>query len=180
MDEIMTRQEMAREIAFLLDEDGVTNEDIDETMTMMRERIAEGDGGYTMAANLIALEDAKAELDYWTGTAAEYEEEQGTQEDVPLPAPLPRLYSRIFVVDDNRQGVAREQVVEILSAGALGVIERDLQDAGFSRIVAIGDGTVSAGTSLIYYKPDADQYVSKSAWAQDINMLFEALTRKGA
>lgn len=171
-DDIITRQELAREIAFMLDEDGVTDQDITATIKNMRERIAAGDGEVTMVANLEALEDAKRELDYWNGTAAEHEQQAAA-------APAPRLYSRIFVVDDNRQGVAREQIVDVLSAGALGVIEQDLTAAGFSRVVAIGDSIVASGTSIIYYKPDEDAYISKSAWASDINMVFEALTRGG-
>lgn len=170
MQDMMDRQETARELAFLIDEDGITDEELDETMREMREQVEAG-AGRPMADNLQILEDARREMDCWSEAA-----EQGAS--VP-PAPAPAPYARVYVIDDNRHGVAREQIVEILSAGALSVVEQDLKAAGFSRVISIRDGSVTAGTSIIYYLPSTEAYISKGAWAQDINMIFDALTRKG-
>lgn len=165
----MTNRELGRELAFQLDEDGVTAAELRDVMAYMADRIRGGEDTPEMLHNYEVMREAEREMAYWEGTAAEHASDEGAV--APAPSPV----SRVFVIDDNRMGVAREQAIPCLSAMAQSVIERDLADQGFARVTEIPDAGVTGGRSTIWFKPARDTYISGSEHRAMFDMLFDIM-----
>jgi len=164
----------ARELAFALDEERVTAAELRDVLAYMADRIKDGDEGQTMLDNYWILKQALGELEYWEGTAAEHEaEEQNEGGVVPAPAP----FSKLFVIDDNRKGIAREQAVPVMSETARAVLSSDLTEQGFCRVTGVPDASVTSGVSHIYYKPPREEYVPMAEHNRQLDLLFASILR---
>jgi hypothetical protein len=155
-------EDTSREIAFMLDEDGVTTEELQEVMQDMAEGIKAGNDGQTMVDNYYTLKQAGRELDYWEGTAAEHEV-------APAPAPLS---SKIYIIDENRKGIAREQVLQV-AVDVLDVMGMDLESNGFCKVATIVDESVSSRSSVIFYKPAHSEYIK---WEEHVDIVGTVLS----
>lgn len=160
----------ARELAFALDEEKVTAAELRDVLAYMAGRIKSGDDGQTMLDNYWALKQALGELEYWEGTAAEHEAAGAV---TPAPAP----FSKLFVIDDNRKGIAREQAVPVMSEAARAVLAADLTEQGFCRVTGVPDASVTNGVSHIYYKPGREEYVPMSEHNRQLDLLFASILR---
>lgn len=161
-------RDIARDIAFMLDQDGVTTRDMQPVLENMESRIKSGEENGTLVDNYYDLKEAERELDYWEGTARQHEQEK----EVPVaPAPI----TRIFVYDDNRKGISREQKLDIITETSIGVIEADLSREGFEKVIAVPDASTRTGLSWIWFKPSAERYVRVEEKNHEINAILKAL-----
>ena len=159
--------DISREIAFMLDEDGTTAEELRRKLAEMEQAIKGGEDTDIMLDNYHVLRDAKRELDYWEGTAAEHEAATTAQP----------LTSNIYIIDDNRGGVAREQVLRV-TVDVMGAMEKDLEANGFKRIATIADEGVTSRSSVIFYKPSHAEYVPWEEHVDIVGTLMAATTRR--
>ena len=159
--------DMAREIAFMIDEDGTTNEELQAVLCELEERINAGEANTTMIDNYYTLKDAERELDYWEGTAREKE----AQASPGRPAPV----SVFFVIDDGRKGIAREQRVEAITETALGVIRSELREGDFVHVANVPDGSVTNGVSEIWFKPNPRDYILTRSHNEEVTDIINAL-----
>lgn len=155
----------AREVAFMLDEDGVTTEDLERTMQDMAERVERDGGPEVLVDNLLTLEEAKQELDRWEG---------GSSDTIPQ-RPVP--FAKVLAIDENRPGVARQQVIEVLSQNAMVVIFQDLEAADFAKVCDIADAGTQTGVAAIFYKPSTQKWVSREEHGRQLDMMFDAFFR---
>lgn len=158
-----------RDLAWQLDHDGETAASMEETLEAMADRIGHEPDNATLVHNFIVLSDARRELQYMEGTAAEYERE------VASKAPTP--YASVYAVDGDRTGVARQNRIEALSEGAMNVICMDLVADGYDKVIDIVEPTVATGVATVYYRPSRDRYITAKDHARDINLIFDAFAR---
>ena len=186
----MIRNDIATELAYRLDEDEVTTKELAEVIEGMHERMGREPMNTTLRENCWSLEDAMQELLYWEATAEAAEdyggeltvgetvEEQRRRESGGTSRrPLP--FSRLFVIDENRQGVAREQIIDALTQSALPVYEGDLVENGFARVVTVTDPVATSGMSTVYYRPDGDRWILASDHRKELDLLFSSLVGGG-
>jgi len=159
-------ENMGREIAFMLDEDGTTTEELRGVLEDMASEIRNGNDTPVMLDNYFDLKQAERELTYWEGTAASCS-----------AAPAPRS-SKIYIIDDNRKGVAREQVLQV-TVDVLEVMCKDLEENGFNRVAIIVDESVSSRSSVIFYKPSRTDYVTWEEHVDIVGTLLASTYRKG-
>lgn len=158
-------ENVAREIAFMLDEDNITNEELQAVLCELEDRIKSGEDNPTMVDNYHVLKDAERELDSW--------EEAPRGQHQPTGAPVP--VSVFFVIDDGRTGVAREQRLEVITTTALAAIRVDLKDGGFVHVANVPDGGTTTGTSEIWFKPSPDDYIAIRDHTREINTILKRL-----
>lgn len=163
-------ENIGREIAFMLDEDGTTTEELHKVLETMSGEIKSGNDTTTMLDNYQDLRDAERELRYWEGTAAEHEA-------APAPAPNP-MTSKLYIIDDNRKGVAREQVLQV-AVGVLDVMCKDLEENGFCRVATIADESVTSRSSIIFYKPSHADFVTWEEHVDIVGTLIQNTYRRG-
>lgn len=157
------------DIAFQLDQEGITTRDMQPVLESMETRIKRGEENTALVDNFYTLKDVERELDYWEGTARQHEQE----EEVPV-ATTP--VTRMFVYDDNRKGISREQRIDVITETALAVIEADLSREGFEKVIAVPDASTKTGVSWIWFKPSAERYVRVEEKNKEINAILKALT----
>lgn len=161
-----------REIAFMLDEDGITTEELRTVLAGMAEEIKSGNDTSTMLDNYQDLRDAERELRYWEGTAAEHEA-------APAPGTVQNpLTAKLYIIDDNRKGVAREQVLQVV-VGVLDVMCKDLEENGFCRVATITDESVTSRSSIIFYKPSHSDFVTWEEHVDIVGTLIQNTYRRG-
>lgn len=158
-------ENIAREIAFMLDEDNITNEELQGVLSNLEDRIKSGEDNETMLANYRTLKDAERELDSW--------EEAPRGQHQPTGAPVP--VSVFFVIDDARTGVAREQRIEVITSTALSAIRFDLRAGGFLHVANVPDAGTTTGTSEIWFKPSPDDYIAIKDHTREINTILKRL-----
>lgn len=161
-------RDIERDIAFQIDQDGVTTKDMQPVLEGMESRIKSGEANQTLVDNYYTMKEVERELDYWEGTARQHEQEK----EVPVAAaPI----TRIFVYDDNRKGISREQKLDIITETALAVIEADLFREGFDKVIAVPDASTTAGIAWIWFKPSSERYVRVEEKNREINAILKAL-----
>lgn len=159
-------ENIAREIAFMLDEDNITNEELQGVLSNLEDRIKSGEDNETMLANYRTLKDAERELDSW-GEAHAGKSQAMTGRPVPV--------SVFFVIDDARTGVAREQRIEVITSTALSAIRFDLRAGGFLHVANVPDAGTTTGSSEIWFKPDPEDYIAAKDHARGINAILKTL-----
>lgn len=89
--------------------------------------------------------------------------------------PIP--IARVFAIDENRPGIARQQIIDVLSPTAMNAISADLMAAGFAKVCDISDGDTSSGEAIIFYKPSTNDYIPRQQHAEELDRMFEAFFR---
>lgn len=154
----------AREVAWHLEQDGETPDSVSHILAEMADRVGHEPENDVLMDNFLTLTEAKKELEYMEGTAAEYERQQQA----------PQAYGVVYAIHGERRGIARTQRVVALSERAEHVICTDLEGEGFDHVIDIAEAGTQSGMAHVYYRPDSEAYVPRAEHARELDMMFEA------
>lgn len=161
----------AREVAWHLEQDGETPESVSRILAGMADRVGHEPENDVLMDNFMTLTEAKKELEYMQGTAAEYERQQQQQQQQQA---APQAYGVVYAIHGERRGVARTQRIVSLSERAEHVICHDLEGEGFDHVIDIAEAGTQSGLAHVYYRPDPEAYVPRAEHAKELDMMFEA------
>lgn len=153
-----------REVAWHLEQDGETPESVSRILAEMADRVGHEPENEVLMDNFLTLTEARKELEYMQGTAAEYERQQQT----------PQAYGVVYAIHGERRGIARTQRIVSLSERADHVICADLEGEGFDHVIDIAEAGTQSGLAHVYYRPDPEAYVPRAEHAKELDMMFEA------
>lgn len=158
---------MIKDLACEMEQDGVTTKDMQGVLEGMETRIKSGEDNPTLLDNYYDLKEIERELDWMEGTARQHEAEERLVPTKPITV--------LFVYDDNRSGVAREQRVDVITETARTVIELDLHRQGFEKVIAVPSAEATSGLAWIWFKPSSERYVLVTDKNKEINAILAAL-----